>query len=329
MSEKGRPVLRVEKEIGQCKLEELKKRDNLDSSRSIKEDGNELIIPVKEGGNDLETDMESRESKKTPFRRIKENLELKEDEEKLPDRWEKIGDVLLIKLPEELEQHKKKIAKSYAEILDAKTVMLQGSIEGKTREPNVKKIYGEETETVHLENEVKYKLDTAELMFSSGNIGERIRMANSVDSEEVVVDMFAGIGYFSLPMAVHGDPEKIYSLEINPTAYRYLKENISLNEVEDTVTAWNGDNRNFSFEGADRVIMGYLHNTWKYLDKASEFLEASGVIHYHTRSKDSEYPDDVKAELDENLQESYELLDLKKIKSYAPHVFHVVADVRI
>ncbi len=330
MSKKGRPVIRVPKEKGQQKLEELKEKKKLDPTRSIREEEKELVIPVKRGGDGLATDMSKREKKRTPFQQIKDELGLKEEKkERLPDRWEKIGDVLFIKLPEDLYPKKEDIAKTYAEALDAKTVMLQGSIEGKMREPKVEKIYGEETETVHLENEVKYKLDTAELMFSSGNIDERVRMAETVQNEEVVVDMFAGIGYFSLPMAVHGDPKKIYSLEINPTSFRYLKENISLNGVEDTVIPWKGDNRDFNFTGADRIVMGYLHDTWKYLDKAVEFLEGSGIIHYHTRSLDSEYPEDVEKELAENLKEDHELLKMKKIKSYAPHIFHVVADIRI
>ncbi len=330
MSEEAHPVLKVTKDKGEEILQRLKQKDNLDPSRSIRREGDKLIFPVKEGGNCLDTDPDFREEKTSPYQRIKDKIDLpKSKERQLPDNWEMIGDVLFIKLPDELLEHKKHIAEVYSKVLNAKTVMLQGSIEGAKREPIVKKIYGDETETVHVENCVKYKLDTSQLMFSSGNIDERIRMAEEVEESDTVLDMFAGIGYFTLPMAVHGNPKQIYSLEINPTAFRYLEENIRLNEVEDIVEAWHGDNRDFSLVGADRVVMGYLHETWNFLGKAVDFLESDGVIHYHTRSLDKKYPEDVKEELEENISQSFEIADIKKIKSYAPHVFHVVADVEV
>ncbi|MBS3816658.1 MAG: class I SAM-dependent methyltransferase family protein [Candidatus Thermoplasmatota archaeon] len=332
MTEERRPVLRVPKEKGQRALERVKSNDNLDPSRRIREEENDILIPVKEGGNDWRSDLESREkrSEKNPYEKVKERLEhLDEKKEKLPDRWEMIGEVLLIELPQELLKEKERIGEAYAEVLGAKTVLLQGDIKGERREPEVEKIYGDETETIHVENEVMYKIDTSKLMFSSGNIDERIRMAHLGKEGETVVDMFAGIGYFTLPISVHNDPKKVYSLEINPTAYDYLKENIGLNGVEDKVEAWHGDNRDFSFTGADRVIMGYLHDTWKFLDKAVEFLDGTGMIHYHTTCKDSDLPRDVKRELEENIQRDFEILKIKNIKSYAPHVFHVVADVKV
>ena len=76
---------------------------------------------------------------------------------------------------------------------------------------------------------------------------------------EIVVDMFAGIGYFSIPMAVHSKPEKIVSIEINPESFNYLKENLRLNRVEDIISPVLGDCSTAAPEGiADRVIMGYM-----------------------------------------------------------------------
>ncbi|MFP4185526.1 MAG: class I SAM-dependent methyltransferase [Thermoplasmata archaeon] len=330
MSEGDNPVIKVPRDQGQKILKELKNSGRLDSRRAIKTEADKLIFPVKANGDYSDDDPKFREENVKPYLRIKERLDLPDAEkEDLPENWEKIGNVLLIKLPERLKEHKERIAEVYAEVLQAKTVMLQGKIKGIKREPEVEKIYGEETETVHLENGIRYKLDTSQLMFSSGNIDERIRMAEAVEKDDVVVDMFAGIGYFSLPMAVHGEPDEVFSLEINPTAYHYLKENIRLNSVEGTVQASQRDNRDFSYTGAERVVMGYLHQTWKYLDKAVEFLDGEGIIHYHTRSLDSKYPEDVKEELKANLDVPYQITDIRQIKSYAPHVFHVVVDLEI
>ncbi len=330
MDKEGYPAIKVPKQKGQKTLQRLKEDGRLDPNRMIKTEGDELIFPVKKEGDYSDKDPKFRQKRSKPYLQIKEKIDIPSEEKKrLPDNWELIGDILFIKLSDSLKEHEERIGEAYAEVLNAKTVMLQGSIQGMKREPEVEKIYGDDTETVHVENGIKYRLDTSKLMFSSGNIDERIRMAQVVNEDDVVVDMFAGIGYFSLPMAVHGGAEKIFSLEINPTAFSYLEENVRLNDVEDTVRPWNGDNRDFSYSGADRVVMGYLHDTGKFLDKAIEFLDGSGIIHYHTRSLDSEYPEDVKDELEDRLDTGFRIVEKKIIKSYAPHVFHVVFDLKI
>ncbi len=323
-------VLKVPKEKGEIVMRELKKEGNLDSDRIPLEKEGYLLIPVKEGGIGRE-ELPERNEQLTPFENVVKILRKKGiPTEKVPRRWEKIGDVLLLKLPNSLKEHEKKIGKAYSDVLGVKTVLDQGPIKGVCREPEVRVIYGGSTETVHIENGVKYKLDVSCLMFSSGNIDERVRIAKVPEKGETIVDMFAGIGYFSLPMAVHSQPEKIYSLEINDTAYRYLKENTILNDVMDIVEPWNGDNRDFHKCGiADRVVMGYLHDTWRFLPKALKLIGDEGLIHYHTIVLDREFHTQIDRELTENIITDFEVIDVRKIKSYAPHVFHVVVDVKL
>jgi tRNA wybutosine-synthesizing protein 2 len=275
------------------------------------------------------------QSRITPFQNIQKSIELPPHLRVfLPRKWELLGNVLLIKIPEEIEGLKKEIAKEYAKELGAKTVLQDLGIQGELREPNVEVLWGSETETIHKENGVKFKLDCAQLMFSSGNVDERIRMATISNSEEVVVDMFAGIGFFSIPMAVHSKPKKIYSLELNPIAYHYLSENVQLNGVEDIVEPVLVDNRNFKGEGiADRVVMGYLEDTHTFFVKALKLLKSKGgIIHYHEKC-----PNEIldKRPL-ENVQKEagrtgwdVEIMNTKIIKSYAPGVSHVVLDVMV
>lgn len=274
-----------------------------------------------------------------PFEQIKKILtkDLSEDlVDSLPDKWEKIGDVLIISLPEIFYECKEVIGMTYANILGCKSVLNDiGGIIAEFRTPSVEIIYGSlNTETVHKENGVRYKLDPKRVMFSSGNMSERIRMSNISNNNETVVDLFAGIGYFSLPMAVHSKPEKIFACEINPISYDYLCENITFNNVTNIVEPLKGDNREISPENvADRVIMGYVGGTEKFLPSAFRCLRNNtGIIHFHEK-----YPDDVvpKKPLEIITSEANEknldvnLLKYSSVKSYAPGISHYVFDLEV
>ena len=55
-------------------------------------------------------------------------------------------------------------------------------------------------------------------MFSRGNISEKIRFSKFSVSNEIIVDMFAGIGYWVLQLSKKKPPAKIYCVDINPNA---------------------------------------------------------------------------------------------------------------
>jgi tRNA wybutosine-synthesizing protein 2 len=275
----------------------------------------------------------------TPLIKIKKSLskEIPKDLVKyLPEKWEKIGDVLIIKFNDVLKEYKDEICQKYTEILQCKTILNDiGGISGKYRKPKVKMLYGsKDTETSHKENGIKYKLDPCKIMFSSGNMNERIRMAGISNENETVVDLFTGIGYFTLPIAVYSRPKKIFSCEINPDAYRYLCENIVLNHVTKVVEPLLGDNRiNAPKNVADRVIMGYINNTHKFLSTAINCLKnQKGIIHYHDVFPNELIPQKpLKVINDAAGKYRLKLNQVKHrfIKSYAPGISHIVFDIEI
>ena len=255
---------------------------------------------------------------------------------RLPDKWEKTGTVVTIKLPGELKKHQEIIGQAYREVLGCKTVLNETSgISGVYRKPGVEIISGDRmTETIHVENGIRFKMDPQRIMFSSGNMVERRRMATISNSSETVVDLFAGIGYFSLPIAVYSKPKKIFACEINPIAYRYLCANVVLNHVTDIIEPLWGDNRKTAPKGcADRVILGYLQESQLYLTVVLECLRNQcGILHYHEIVPLESIPE-LPLKHIENATKKYhrsvELLKVNKIKSYAPRIHHVVLDVRI
>ena len=212
---------------------------------------------------------------------------------------------------------------------NADTVLLHRGVSGRTREPDVEVLAGVgDTEVVHTEHGTKYAMDLSAVMFSPGNQAERARMGAVVDDGEHVFDMFAGIGYFTLPMARAG--AEVTAAEINPEAYRYLVENSVLNRVEAHVSAFRADCRDVDAT-ADRVVMGY-YEAHEYLDAALDALGSGGVLHLHETTPDPELWDRPVGRIEAAAaarDRSVEVLDRRVVKSHAPGVKHVVVDAQV
>ena len=197
-------------------------------------------------------------------------------------------------------------------------------------------------------------------MFSIGNITEKLRIASFDCKGEVVVDLFAGIGYFVLPYLVHAKARHVYACEINPDSIAALRVNLKINGVEDRCTIFEGDNRTTCPSNiADRVNLGLIPSSaisWRTACNALK-SDTGGVLHVHanidsskqvqdagekpTKSKGPfKYPEweewtynyaiatikkllcDVK-----DRQWLVKFIHLEHVKSYAPHVDHVVLDL--
>jgi tRNA wybutosine-synthesizing protein 2 len=159
---------------------------------------------------------------------------------------------------------------------------------------------------------------------------ERARLPPLVKPGETIIDMFAGIGYFSLPLGRSSPARRIYSIELNPDSFRFLKENIKLNKLEGKVIPVLGDCRKVKLpEKADRVIMGYFPRTDKFLPAAFSFLKPDGIIHYHDTFKREELWEKSEKILREHSRKRgfYPIrMEKRVVKQYAPWVFHVVVD---
>ena len=270
-----------------------------------------------------------------PYERVVSGARIPADLRRLlPDRWERLGKVLVLKLPGRLQEHKAEVARAYAEALDVETVLqdLSGS-RGVLREPTTELLLGEKTETIHTENYVRYCFDAARIMFSSGNMAERIRMGKAVEPGETVVDMFAGIGYFSLQMAVHGKPATVVACELNPMSYRYLVQNIRLNKVGKIVQPLEGDCRTVAPDGvADRVVMGHF-DSLDFIPKALRVLRPEGgILHVHSLCKKDRIPGDAWAKASSRIESEGRkgrLVHCERVKSFKPRVWHIVLDVRV
>jgi tRNA wybutosine-synthesizing protein 2 len=277
---------------------------------------------------------------------LKERLARKLDDnlfEKLPSGFQSVGDIAVINLKPELLKHKREIGRAILEIFPRfRTVCNKvGGISGEFREPQIEVIAGSEgTETVHLENNCKYKLDIKKLMFAKGNINERARIAKQAKPGEVIVDMFAGIGYFTIPLGKLSGAKKIYAIELNPNAFHYLQENIKINHIAN-VEAINGDSRKEVLKlveagiKADRVVMGYLPPPKDFLPTAMKVVKRKGVIHYEALINTDEKEEDIEKNM-KDIEEAAKIEGLKiklikavRVKGYSPRTDHYVLDIQV
>jgi tRNA wybutosine-synthesizing protein 2 len=209
---------------------------------------------------------------------------------------------------------------------NADTVLARGGVSGTRREPSPEVVAGAgETETIHVEHGTKYAVDLSRVMFSPGNKAERARMGEVVGPGERVFDMFAGIGYFTLPMARAG--AEVTAAEISPESYRLLVENARLNGVTDRIEAVLGDCRDVGTT-ADRVVMGY-YDAHDYLDAALGALVSDGSLHLHEATPQRLFPDRPIDRLEAAASEAGRAVDVTEtrvVKSHSEGVVHGVVD---
>ena len=67
-----------------------------------------------------------------------------------PDRYERIGDVVLLKMMDASAEIRARIGESFGQVLGARTVAVDRGVHGAWRQPDVEVVWGDCTETVHL-----------------------------------------------------------------------------------------------------------------------------------------------------------------------------------
>jgi tRNA wybutosine-synthesizing protein 2 len=195
------------------------------------------------------------------------------------------------------------------------------SLHDLTRTPKTQILWGEAGEVEHHENGYTYFLDPGKVMFAQGNRSEKMRIAQLVRRGERVADMFAGIGYFTLPMA--GSGARVHAMEINPVAFEYLNRNIYKNGLSGQITSSLGDCRDLLTGTYDRIMMGHF-DAISILPSALLHVRERSIIHLHSiGTKEDQINDQVESA---GFSAS---IHVHKVKKYRPHAWHVVQDVTI
>ncbi len=259
----------------------------------------------------------------------------------LPHAVDFVGDIAIVEVPSELEDHKLMIGKAVLATQKRMSTVLAklSAVGGVYRLRRFEVIAGvDKTETVHKEHGCVFHVDLAKAYFSPRLSYEHSRVAAQVKEGETVIDMFAGVGPFSILIAKERVKVRIYAIDVNPDAIHYLRKNIKANNVEAKVTAILGDARQIIKEklkgAASRVIMNLPEKAIEYVDVACEGLqEEKGVIHYYEFTNASNPLEATKNRFSEAVKQTSRSLEkillTRTVRATAPYTWQVVVDAEI
>jgi tRNA (guanine37-N1)-methyltransferase len=254
-----------------------------------------------------------------------------------------VGDLAVIRVPEKLRHRSIIIAEAILQLQkNIKAVWRQSSaVSGKFRLRKLEHVTGERrTLTTHKEHGCVFRVDLENCFFSPRLSHERMRIARLVQPGEVVVNMFAGVGSFSIIIAKHSQAERVYSIDVNPVAVGFMQENILLNHVLNGVVPFKGDAKNIIkgrlYKTADRVLMPLPEKAYEYLDCGVLALKPEGGwVHYYDfehAGKGESSVGKVKAKVSERLSlmnVSFSIPFSRIVRDTGPRWQQVVLDVQI
>lgn len=241
----------------------------------------------------------------------------------LPSSFDTLGSVAVVKMADEIIPYAKDIGRAIlATHKSIRTVCMDSGVVDEFRTRNIKVVAGEKTtETTHKEYGMVFKMDLGRVFFSPRLATERDNVSKQVQPGEVVMDMFAGIGPFSIMIARSRSPKVVYAIDMNPAAIEFMRENITLNRVRG-VEPILGDARDEvkKLEKADRIIMNLPHDASNYVSDALGALRPGGVIHYYEIMEDSDVKERLDGIADLARKEGRVMKELarRKVKSYSP-----------
>lgn len=264
-------------------------------------------------------------------------LSLQESKE-LFSAFDQIGNIIVVRIPNSLLSKKKLIGETLLEqVKTAHSVFYQSSaVEGNFRTRNLELLAGEDkTQTEYKEFGCRFIVDVKKAFFSPRLSTERERIANLVKDGEIVINMFGGVGMFSI-LAAKKKKCVVYNIDINPSASKLCEKNIEKNKLVGKVISLNGDaikliNETLTNKG-DRTLMLLPERSDEFLDTAISATKNGGIIHYYSHIHSDKKQDAPKLSEKHFLKISktkFKILNSKIVRPVGPRYYQTVVDVQI
>jgi tRNA (guanine37-N1)-methyltransferase len=348
--------IKVPKKQGETALALASKLGLLDKSLLIQRDQESLCIPLKRQPHEdewatLKSQVPDCQLETKPFGEkqpaagtLTQTLEAKLPPHllaSLPQALDVVGDIAIVEIPPELKLHEKIIGEAILKThKNVKTVLAKaGAVSGTFRLREFNFIAGEHrTRTVHREFGCQFHVDVAKAYFSPRLSHEHIRVASLVRDGETVVDLFAGVGPFSVLIGKRNPSVRVYAVDINPEAVELLKFNVRVNRVENRVFPIQGDARQVAatkLKGkADRVIMNLPETAIELVDAACLTVKPEGgVIHFYAFARSPDSIENQKLRFCDAVEKAGRKVEAftcaRSVRETAPYESQVVLDARI
>ena len=287
--------VRVPKREGEQVRSALFESGQLDLSARIRAEGDCLLIPVLcDSYMDYEVvdaEMQVQEQRPTDYRDVADvadNLR-----EHLPSSFDVVGDVAMIKLPDELKPYATQIGEALLKVNRSIRVVFEDhGVKGEFRIRDLERIAGDGmSETVHREFGVRLYTDPSRVYFNPRLSSERARIAGLVNDGETVIDMFGGVAPFGTVMCRLACPKAVYSIDLNPDAEHFARMNAERNHIAN-LYPMTGDSSVlvYGLPMADRIIMNLPQIADRFLPIALDRLEHGGTVHMYKIIEREDFP---------------------------------------
>jgi tRNA (guanine37-N1)-methyltransferase len=279
-------------------------------------------------------------------KRLRKNLSSilpPEDLASVYNSYDIVGDIAIFRLSPASRKNAQNIAKAIMSVhKSVKTVLAQESpVDGDFRLRRLTHVTGENrTATVHKESGCLFSVDVEKCYFSPRLYHERSRVARLIKPNETVVNMFAGVGCFSIAIAKQVNTAKVFSMDVNPAAVQFMRENIRINRVYEKVIPLLGDSKAIIERRlrhtADRVLMPLPEKAFEYLPSAVSALKTSGGwIHcydFEHAEKTEDPVEKTKLKVTKklaSLNAAFEFPFSRVVRTTGPNWYQVVLDIRV
>ena len=324
--------IRVPKSEGNPVRIRLKEEGKLNLDAKIRAEEDSLLIPILsdsfEGYEVTDAELEVLKHQETDYRKLLPE----EIRDILPNSFDNIGDVLILKLVDELLPMKHEIGDALLKVSPStRAVFLDSGVKGELRIRDLELIAGTGgSETRHRESGVTIMTDPTKVYYNPRLATERERIASMVKDGETIIDMFAGVAPFPLTICRYARPKIVYAMDLNHDAVEYMKTNIRLNRF-DNIIAMEGDARELikTLPDADRVIMNLPQIAQDFLPDALAKTKVGGVVHMH-KIMGREESDKVIALIIDGMNSkglNCRLAEKRELKTYSPSASVYVLDI--
>ena len=267
-----------------------------------------------------------------------ENILSPSESEELFSSFDQVGEIIVLRIPDSLKSKKKIIGETLLDqVKTTRSVFYQSSpVEGEFRTRNLEILAGEDnTETEYKESGCRFLVDVEKAFFSPRLSTERERIANLTRGGEIIINMFGGIGMFSI-LAAKISKCTVYNIDINPNASLLCEKNIKLNKLKGKVISLNGDSVKIIQDKlqnlADRVLMLLPERSDEFLETAILATKNNGIIHYYSHIHADKKQDAAKFSEEHYLNNSKvesKILNSRIVRPVGPRFYQTVVDVQI